>query len=290
MDVTEEQVTEETAEETAADEGTEPEGTAEAAAPSRKERRENKLREAREAAAASDDLRRQLAEERAERQRDREQLAELRGRFEATQKQEQPDPHEARLQELRDKAQRHLSASATSQDQATATKELKAYHDTLEDIADVRAERKFAQKGQEWQRQQPDVSVQAQKVALEQEYPWLSSNKEARGTADGYYNILVYGPKKRPQNLATLKEACALAAKEHGLGGTPTASDASKGRYGIPTGQTGGSQNGSPRSLSVETMTSEQKTLAELQYQSLAPEAAHKKWLATSGKKVQQMG
>lgn len=242
--------------------------------PSRKERRANKLAEANRAASEASELRRELAEERAARQRHAEELAEMRGQLNARQQQDKPDPFDGKLKELREKRNRHLAASATAASKEHAERELDAYHEALEEIDELRGERRQSKNGQERQ-QQPDYTQVAQKMALESEFPWLASNKAARTMADGYVNVLV--GKGRPMGMATYKEACALAAKDLGLGGTGGQSNG-KGRFSVPSGRTGASGEAGSSSFSANDMTRQQEALAEQLYNHLPKEQAHAKW------------
>jgi hypothetical protein len=223
---------------------------------SRKDRRGAWLQETRRKAAEAEDLRKKWEESERQRQEQAQQIAELRGRFEQSQQQRQQsqeDPYEARLTDLRSRSAAHLAASAAAQDKEVAKRELQAYHEAQEAIADLRAERTFARRQAEFAANMPDPEVAGVKVTLGAEFPWLQNNAAARQAADGYINILL--SKGRPDNIATYREACALAAKDFSLGGQEKPTEQQRARYnGVPAKEGAGSSDGGQR-VSVDGAT-----------------------------------
>lgn len=251
---------------------------------SRKERRADRYREQRDRADAAD-RRASLAE--AERSRMAEQIAELRGRTEQIQRQQtqaQGDPYEKAVTDLETKAQRHLAAAANSKDAATAQQEMNEYHRANRQAAVLEARRGFQEDLRRYSQSQPDPAQAGMKVALESEYPWLGGNEQARNAADAYIALLI-SRDKRPNNLATYREACALAAKDFGLGGTAErASDARRAAYnGVPARNGAGGDDGKT-SLQMSTDDhGKMKIMARQLYPSLEPEDAYRKWLKEVG-------
>lgn len=226
--------------------------------PDRKTRRGEWLRETKDRAAKADSLEKQLGEERLQRERIDRELAELRGRQQASDqfRQQSPaaDPYEGRLKELKTKAQMHLSASAQAKDPATAQRELDAYHEALDAASDVRAERMFDKRKGEFTANQPDVDAIGMKTTLAAEYPWLRSNQKAVQAADGYLNILL--AQGKPDDLNTFREACALSAKDFKLGGHEKPNPQQKQRYaGVPGNNGGGGEGDGARTFVMDDAT-----------------------------------
>lgn len=249
----------------------------------RREKRAGRTLAYKEQQTRAADAERRLAAADAERQRMAEQIAELRGRTEAIQQQQrvaQPDPHEKQVADLEAKSRRHLATAAAAKDQATADAELNEYHRTQRQAAVLEARRDMQQEMQRFSRNQPDPTQAGMKVALDSEFPWLGANVSARNAADAYIALLISRDKK-PNNLATYREACAMAARDFGLGGT--AERPSEGRRaaynGIPSRTGAGGEGGATQLRMSTDDNGKMKIMARQLYPHLDQEDAYKKWL-----------
>src|SRR5690348_15303702 len=175
----------------------------------RKERRERTKFDFKAEIARRDAI---IEREAAERQRMDRELAELRGRFSATEQRGQGDELKAKITALRQKANGHLAnAAAAGKDPAAAQREMDAYYDTLDSIDEARdAVRWEKRRGELQQQTGPDPEQGAIKVALGTEFPWLHNNEPARMLADGFRNAMLSGGA--PDTLETFRAACAQAA------------------------------------------------------------------------------
>lgn len=218
-------------------------GTEGAAAQSRKERRANAFQEAKENARLA---REEAAREREERERLGREVAELRGRWEQAQQQQQrdaKDPYADKIQALEDEAQMHLERVANSKDPAVQKAELRAYNAKMREAAKLDMRRDLeneARKNPRQQQSQMNPRDAAMLTALEAEYPAIG-DKKFRNVADGYVALLM--ARGRPDSLATLREACALAAQELKVGGVDSGkpSNVRRGAYsGFSSGEGAG--------------------------------------------------
>lgn len=242
--------------------------------PSRTERRKSWIAEQRR---EKDDLRKALEARDAETRRLGEQVAEMRGRLEAQQKRDEPDPVAARLSELQDKAQRHLDAASTATDQATAKKELAAYHQALREANEVITDNKIAKMREEMSSSAMDPATASMAADLGGEFKWLRTNQSARSVADAFINEMISAG--HPDGYETYRAACAKAAQVLNLGGTP-ARQPDKRSFVVPSGRNGAGGEHS----STPAMDRHQEIMAERLYPDLEPAAAHKKWAAGPGK------
>lgn len=249
----------------------------------RKERRADRYREARDAASNAE---RMLAQERTERQRLAEQVAELRGAQQAMQRQtqqSQPDPYEKTISDLETKAQRHLSAAANAKDAQTAQQEINEYHRALRAAGTAEARREREADMQRYRASQPDPEQAGMKVALSADYPWLQNNTRARDLADSYIGQLMSRDGKA-YNLTTIREACALAARDLGLGGAAERSATSRSAYNGMSARTGaGGDDGRTHLQMSSDDNGKMKKMAAQLYPSDEPEVAYKKWLKNVG-------
>lgn len=250
----------------------------------RKERRADRYREARESAQNAE---RMLAQERTERQRLSEQIAELRGAQQAMQRQTtqaQPDPYEKQIVDYDAKAQRHLAAAANAKDQATSQAEMAEFYKAMRGSAAVEARRERDADMQRFVASQPDAEQAGMKVALSADYPWLQNNARARDLADSYIGQLMSRDGKA-YNLSTIREACALAARDLGLGGAgERPSDARRAAYSGMTARTGaGGDDGRTHLQMSSDDNGKMKKMAQQLYPSDEPEVAYKKWLKNVG-------
>lgn len=250
---------------------------------SRRERRADRFREARERA---DGAERRLAAAETERQAMAQQIAELRGRQEAMwrqQTQTQGDPYEKQINDLEAKAKRHLATAASSKDQAVADAELSEYHKTLRAASALDARRETAAAMERFRGSMPDPATSGMRVSLESEFPWLPSNEAARNAADAYIALLM-NRDKRPNNIATYREACAMAARDFSLGGNEKASAASRAAYNGISARTGaGGDDGRTHLQMSSDDNGKMKIMAKQLYPHLEPEDAYKKWLKDVG-------
>lgn len=251
----------------------------------RKENKAERLRIIERAEAAE---RRAQAAEEAQRRFERE-LAEVRGRqqaYEEARRVDAGDPVTKRITEAHDNAWRKLQAAAADQDPGRSAQAMKEYHEALTAAAELAAERKMDAKLQQFRQQQPDRQATRQWDQLVGEFDWLESNHGARAMADGYVAYLT--SKGRPWNMATYREACAMAAKEFGLGGAPVErpSEARRAAYGGVPGRQGGDEDG-PTQLQIAPEVSPQiRRLAHLRYPDLEEPEALKKWLKNEGSRL----
>lgn len=256
-----------------------------AARPTRKERRANDLRTERQAREAAEQRLQTVIEEA---RSTREALAELRGRQHQMflqQAQQAGDPVERQVTELEAKAERHLAHAATAaqnRDEATRQSEMREYHKANRDAAVLEARRHMEAEFRRFGQSQPDPEMAGMKVNLASEFPWLSSNDSARRAADGYIGVLM--AKGRPNNLATFREACSMAARDFSLGGAPERpSDARRAAYGGVPSREGGGDDGRT-TLRMEGNVSESiGKMATQLFPNLEPEEARKRWLREIG-------
>lgn len=280
----------EPANDNAGDEG----GAAEPTGPqrqTRQERKEMRFRHLTEARTRADDAERRLASEAEERRKMSVELAELRGRqqaYEQTRRQEAGDPVQKRIADAHAQAYKKLQAAANSQDPARSEEAMREYHETLTSAAEVAAERRMQAQLDRFRQSMPDPNQQRTWGVLTTEFDWLESNPAARAMADGYIGYLMQA-KGRPGGIQTYREACAMAAKEFGLGGTvERPSESRRSAYnGVPARASAQSSDEGRNQLQVsgEDATKMRRMAAKL-YPEMDQEAAYKKWLGTVGPKL----
>lgn len=253
----------------------------------RTERRNNRAREHNAARAEAAEARRALEVERGERQRLSEQMAEMRGQQQAMlyqQRQAQGDPYENHIASLEEAAERHLNAAATATTAEQAKASMKEYHKALRQAATAEARRDMAGEIQKYDRSRPDPETAGMKVTLSSEFPWLPSNENARRAADGYIGVLV--AKGRPNNIATYREACAMAARDFRLGGTPErASESRRAAYSGVSGRNGAGAEGTHLQFASGDGDKLRK-MAAMRYPELDADAAYKKWQTNVGPRL----
>jgi len=236
-----------------------------------------------------DELRAEAARDRQARQALEVQLAELRGQVQAQQQRQQPatDPYEQRLKELRDKRDRHLEMASASKDPATAKRELDAYHQTLEDMDELRADRKLAKERESWSQSQMDPGTQAMAADLASEFRWLRSDAEARAVADARIAKMV--GEGHPRSYETFRAACAWAAQVLQLGGMPTngRTNGNVKRFELPSGKNGA---GGGEHESEMKLDEDQQAIADQwankYHPNLSEDAGRKMWWNAIGKRA----
>ncbi len=226
----------------------------------RKERRQSEFQAAQEASRVA---REELAAERRERERLAAQVAEMNGRWQQQQEQSQrdaKDPYADRISALEDEAQLLLEKVSTTKDPAEQRELLKKYNAKMREASKLdfkRDQEKDARENPKQQQQQQGMSPRdvAMWTALEADYPMIANKDRGgqtfRATADLYINKLI--AEGKPDNLATLRAACALAAKELKIGGhDERASNGQRGAYGGHANGDGGGGRGDNGRPSVE--------------------------------------
>lgn len=170
-----------------------------------------------------DQLTSRLEQERQERERLAVELAEIRGRLAAQPSSapaaaQGPDPDQARLEALE---KRRIERYAANDWDSASEAEREIYRIT------ARREWKEMQKSAP-QQQAPDPT----QWVLASEFPWLTSNNNARRAADGWINILT--AKGEPDNIETYRKACRMAANDLNLtrGPLPPTTGAQRQLYG----------------------------------------------------------
>jgi hypothetical protein len=225
----------------------------------RKERRQSEFQTAQETARLA---REEAAAERRERERLATEVAELRGRWEQSQQQQQrdaKDPYADKISALEDEAQLILEQISNTKDRGEQKELLKKYNAKMREAAklDFKREQETQERDTPRQQQQQGMSPRdvAMWTALEADYPMIAnkdrSGAEFRATADLYINRLLASGK--PDNLATLRAACALAAKELKIGGhDERASNGQRAAYGGHANGDGGGGRGDNGAGKVE--------------------------------------
>lgn len=217
----------------------------------RKERRQSEFQAAQEAARQA---REEVAAERRERERLAAEIAEMRGQQRERDAQAQrnaKDPYAEKIAALDDEAQLILEQVSNTKDRAEQKALLKKYDEKKREAMrlDIKREREQEERENPRQQQQQGMSPRdvAMWTALEADYPMIANKDRAgqtfRATADLYINKLI--AEGKPDNLATLRAACALAAKELKIGGhDERASNGQRGAYGGHANGDGGGGRG----------------------------------------------
>lgn len=260
----------------------EPQQATEAQRLSNRERKQQNWRELKEAARLGEEARAQLEEERRERARLAEQVAELRGRTEAIQQQSrraEPEPQD-RVTSLRQRATDTLRAMNEAKDPEAQQRLLNQWYDLNDQIQDVRDEARWAQRREQIAQQMPRTPSADQRM-LESEFPWLGSNEAATQVAMGIEKRL--WKEGKPANVQTSRMAAAEAAKVMGLGGGSPPSEASRRKFALPSSREGANDAPGPRTMSLNEA---QKKMAEAAYPGLEAPEAWSKWASTVGQRV----
>ncbi len=227
-----------------------------------------------------DEYKRQFDEMRAENARQREEMARLQG-FVAAGFQQRENPVDKQIVDLEEKSLQHLNNAAGAKDPATARREMTEYHKLQRQIGRLEGQSDLDKRFGEFQQGMPDPEMAGMKVSLGSEFPWLSNNEAARNAADGY--IAVLRSRGKPDNLATYREACAMAARDFGLGGHQPPTNGQRGRYsGAPAGE--GAAGSEQHSSSIAWDDHYQK-LAQSAFPQDDPDTAKAKWLQKIGPK-----
>lgn len=196
------------------------------------------------------------------------------------------DPHQKKIQEAHENAWKKLRAAAASPDPATSESSMREYHEALTAASEAAAERRMEAQLQRFRQSQPDPAQSRAWGVLTGEFEWLEQNHAARAMADGYIGYLVN--KGRPNTMATYREACALAAKQFGLGGAATErpSDARRAAYGGVPGRAGAADadDGTTQIQVPREDVAKLERMAHLRYPELEKGDAYKKWLGREGK------
>lgn len=249
--------------------------------PTRAQRRVDRAAE-NNARREAEELRRTLEEERKARQSLESSVSEMRGYLqrqrETEQQARQTDDTDRRIQELRRRAKEHLVSSSQARDQAIAEREFDRYQETLEEIAEIRAERRLAPKLAE---RNVDHEAMAGRTQLLSEFPALATDRAFAAASNALAQQWV--SEGKPATIATARAAAAEMAKRMGIGGNGGPSQQSRGAYsGIASRQGEGSVGAqqTKQHYNPATMTREQKRLAEQTFPKLDPEKAHKAWAA----------
>lgn len=259
--------------------------------PTRKERKDTRFRDAQVAAR---DAERRLASYEDERRKQATELAEMRGRLTAYEQRQQqrpaPDNHEANVQAAHREALAKLKAAASAGDPAASEAAMMEYHAALTRAARLEASRETRQQIEAMRKSMPDPQTTGMATTLAQEFDWLPTNGAARQMADGYVGWLI-NTKGRQPGLATYREACAMAAKEFGLGGSvERPSEARRAAYnGISGREAAGSSDEDETRLRVpQSDIPKLKLLAHARFPELEPDAAFGKWLKENGSKLKK--
>lgn len=225
----------------------------------RKERRQGELHASQEAARIA---REEAAQERRERERLSNEVAELRGRWEQSQQQQQrdvKDKYADKIAALEDEAQLILEKVSNTKDPEQQKALMKKWNEKNREAIrlDIQRENEKNERENTQQQQQQGMSPRdvAMWTALEADYPMIANKDRAgqrlRATADLYINKLI--SEGKPDNLATLRAACALAAKELKIGGHDASpSNGSRGAYGGHANGDGGGGRGDNGRPTVE--------------------------------------
>lgn len=227
-----------------------------------------------------DAIRAELERERAENARRDREIAEMRGRWEASQRQtQQQDKHaekKTKITNLRDQAWAQMALAAKSQGEESIKyrQEYQRLMDEADDIRDeIRAEGRWEKQRGEIAAQIPNPQAQQDLAWLNANYPWLATDEDAQALADSRIKILLQ--KGRPMSRELAAEAITWAAQYLKRGGHTAPTNGQRQLYaGIPAGEgPGGSER--PRSIK---MGRDEEALARAAYSHLEPKEAYKQW------------
>lgn len=253
------------------------------------DRKANKDARFQEAIKAAEEARVQARAETEARQRLEAQVNEMRARQVAFEHQQRAsaDPGKQKINEAHANAWKKLQHAAAA-DPARSEEAMREYHEALTTAAEVAADRRMEAQLERFRQSQPDPQVMRQRNSLASEFEWLETNAAARAMADGYVGYLT-AQKGRPWTLATYREACAMAAKEFGLGGAvDKPSAASRAAYGGVPGTTGAGadDDGKMQIQASGEDAGKMRKLAKARYPELEPDDAWRKWLKNEGSRL----
>ncbi len=256
----------------------------------RGERKANKDNRFREALDRAEEATRRAQAESEARIRLEARLAETERRqqaWEQRQRQSEPDPTKKKIADAHETAWKKLQAAAASQDPQRSAEAMKEYHEALTAAAEVAADQRMEAQLRRFQQSLPDPQVQRTWSTLTSEFEWLESNHAARTMADGYIGYLV--GKGRPNNMATYREACAMAAKQFELGGgaTERPSQARRAAYGGVSGRASADDGNDRTQIQVSGDDARRmRAMAKSTYPELDADEAFKKWTQRVGPKL----
>lgn len=257
----------------------------------RNEAKRNRYKEQRESREAAErklaEYERQLQEERAARAAERA-AAEFYVR-QAQQPQQQVDPWAESEKNVKDKFQYILSESNRLKlenrlDEAETKRLQQEWIENQQRQQELVARKLLWQQAQYQQAQQPQYEQQqriaAAQARLEAEFPEVMNHQAAKAHAMGGWQQAIAAGK--PNNWDTAREVMATTMRAFRLGRPPPPDDVTRRRYsGV-----GGGGNGGGAVRTTFKMTKAHEKMAEGRFPSLSPEAAHKKWAQTVGKKI----
>lgn len=261
---------------------------------SRKERRANVMREAKEARAAAE---RERDEYRQRQSQTEAQLAELRGRIEERERSNQNTDKSAqtktRIASLRSQARDQIVLAASFKGEAAqqAWDRHQELMDEADDLRDeMRDEARWDKRKGEMMGKIPDQGMMESKQYIQAKYPWVATNARARGLADATFADLVQSG--RPASMATMEEAITFAAKTMRItNGNGAPNPASRRAY-EGTGQRDGEgdDGGSGTGMSVEEVRNNLplKRMAQLAYPQLEAEQAYVRFAKDIGTKAKR--
>jgi hypothetical protein len=221
--------------------------------PSRKERRAAKGMDFKAELKARDE---QIALERNERSRLEREFAELRGRFaERAESTPKKDPYADQIAELEKAAKADLKAAAAAMEKnpAEAERLVDEHNKKMREITLLAVEQRQQAKQAEAQKNAPQpLSPQeySDGERVVQEFPWITSNTQARVIVDDL--IARMTASGQPRNYTTFKAAAAYVAQSLGLGGQTPPSNEQRQRYGGVRGGEGANGGSTTTAAPVE--------------------------------------
>lgn len=256
--------------------------------PTRAERRAGRAAE-NNARKEAEELRRTLDEERKARTALEGRVSEMSGYLQSQREREQSKQHgdetDGRLKELRRKAKEHLVNSSSARSPEIADREYDRYQETIEEIAEIRAERRLAPKFSE---RNVDAEAAAGRAQLIQEFPALQTDEAFASAAYALASRWIAGGK--PPTVATARAAAAEMAKRMNIGGQGPATQQSRSAFtGVPSRQgEGGTASPQKQHYNPASLSREEKRLAEQTFPKLDPEKAYRAWAAGVNSRLNQ--
>lgn len=252
-----------------------------APAPSRKERRGNKMAEER---AAREQAETQAREYRERLDRQEQQIAEMRGYLAAQHQRQQQNPNdtvEKKIDALDDEAHgllEHAARLNAAGDAAGSRAAMKKRDAVIREATilayEARANPKLDERFQQMQSSMPDPQVAATYSQAIQEFPWLTTDDEAATLVNDKLGKLL--KQGRPRSIATIREAATAVAKRLNLGGRQAPTPQQRQRFnGVSAGEGGGGEGGS-RAMPEDNKTN--RTLAQKSFKDLEPKKAWAAW------------
>jgi len=248
------------------------------ARPSRKERRGDRLAEAK---IAREQAETQAREYRERLDRQEQQIAEMRGYLAAQHQRQQQDPNasvEKRIESLEDEAHSHLERAAALTDPAAKQRELRQYHSKTREATilayEARANPKLDERFQQMQSSMPDPQIAATYSQAVSEFPWLTTDDDAASLVNTRLGQLLKAG--RPRTIATIREAATAVAKRLNLGGRQAPTAQQRQRFnGVSSGEGGAGERGS-RAMPEDNKTN--RALAQKSFKELEPKKAWAAW------------